>query len=132
MIYDLSYGIRLPNPAFCPQSITTIIESCFYESPESRPDFEEIKHCLTDAYNKIPSQLQSKGCTTGNNIQPISNIAANPMKHNTMKTRYNSLLQENKKQMEKKLIHARKTSVPGREGQPFPAISYVMVESETN
>ena len=53
LIYDLSFGIRLPNPTFCPDQIASLIKKCFYESPNKRPNFEEIKTSLKSAFNKL-------------------------------------------------------------------------------
>ena len=53
LIYDLSIGIRLPNPTFCPHQIASLIKKCFYESPNKRPNFEEIKTSLKSAFNKL-------------------------------------------------------------------------------
>ena len=53
LIYDLSFGIRLPNPTFCPHQIASLIKKCFYESPNKRPNFKEIKTSLKSAFNKL-------------------------------------------------------------------------------
>jgi len=53
LIYDLSIGIRLPNPTFCPHQIASLIKKCFYESPNKRPNFKEIKTSLKSAFNKL-------------------------------------------------------------------------------
>ena len=53
LIYDLSFGIRLPNPTFCPHQIASLIKNCFYESPNKRPNFKEIKTSLKSAFNKL-------------------------------------------------------------------------------
>ena len=43
LVYDLSFGVCLPEPKFCPEIITDLIKRCFYEKSDKRPDFKAIK-----------------------------------------------------------------------------------------
>ena len=53
LIYDLSFGVRLPEPTFCPSPIAHLIAKCFYDKPCKRPSFDEIKDDLKAAFNKL-------------------------------------------------------------------------------
>ena len=53
LIYDLSFGVRLPNPAFCPKEIASLLRKCFKESPQKRPDFKEIKTFIKSDFEKL-------------------------------------------------------------------------------
>ena len=66
LIYELSLGIRLPNPEFCPQPIATLLTRCFYAEPGQRPDFKEIKGDLESAYNYMMGHAYSNINMTGN------------------------------------------------------------------
>ena len=48
--HELTQGIRLPNPEFCPGQIADVIQRCFFENPNDRPDFKEIKSLIEAAY----------------------------------------------------------------------------------
>ena len=51
LIYELSVGIRLPNPEFCPPSISTMLRKCFHNDPTERPDFKEITDNVQLTFN---------------------------------------------------------------------------------
>ena len=84
LINDLSNGIRLPNPVLCPPPITSLMEKCFDEIPDKRPDFKIIKHYLDVTYTNLDSRPQSNGFTK------------KKLENDKMKTRYATILQENK------------------------------------
>ena len=96
LIKDLSFGIRLQRPVFCPQSIAMLLEKCFYASPDQRPNFEEIKAILVAAYDKLfDNQKES-------NIKAISIIDKSINK--TMQVQYSTVIQMNKEQKEKDYV----------------------------
>ena len=92
LISDLSNGIRLPNPLLCPPPITSLLEKCFDETPDKRPDFKTIKHYLEVIYPNLDSHPQANGFT----MKKIENVE--------MKTRYAIILQENKSYHEMKVL----------------------------
>ena len=91
LVYDLSFGIRLPSPKSCPKPITDLLTKCFYEKPNQRPDFIEIKSCLEIAYKTLI--LKTK--PIGTDLDPKSSL--DKVKHNEMKIRYVSVLKGNAK-----------------------------------
>ena len=54
-MYDLSFGVRLPEPKFCPEIIAGLMKTCFYEKPDKRPDFKATKITVLSAYNLLVS-----------------------------------------------------------------------------
>ena len=88
MIYELSYGVRLPNPTFCPQSIQNLIKTCFYEAPEKRPTFNQIKVALKMAFNKIMNDASSNSKTNEETKDPYIYHLAMDKDNNKMKSRY--------------------------------------------
>ena len=91
LIYDLSFGVRLPSPKSCPKSITDLLRKCFYEKPNQRPDFIEIKSCLETAYRSLISKTKP----IGSDLDPKSSL--DEVNHNEMKIRYVSVLKGNTK-----------------------------------
>ena len=91
LVYDLSFGIRLPTPKSCPQPVTDLLIKCFYEKPNLRPDFIEIKDCLETAYRILISKTKP----IGSDLDPKSSL--DKVKHNEMKIRYVSVLKGNAK-----------------------------------
>ena len=88
-MYDLSYGVRLPAPRFCPQPISDLINNCFYERPNLRPDFEQIKYAIESAYSTLISK------TIPINTSSDTKTWLNEAKNNDMKIRYTSVLKGN-------------------------------------
>ena len=66
-----------------------MITKCFFEKPNLRPDFNEIKTLLETAYDVLNSSNESLDGSCS--IKPKINEA----KDNTMKNRYNSVLKGN-------------------------------------
>ena len=91
LVYDLSFGVRLPTPKSCPKPITDLLTKCFYEKPNQRPDFIEIKSCLETAYRTLI--LKTK--PIGTDFDPKSSL--DEVNHNEMKIRYISVLKGNTK-----------------------------------
>ena len=99
LIYELRKGIRLPNPPFCPHGICDLISKCFYEDPNQRPNFKEIKRDFRAAYDDLLAIAQSKANTNGNETEPlyISLMPINEIKDDTMKRRYLNVKLGNKR-----------------------------------
>ena len=95
LIYDLSYGIRLPNPISCPICIKKLLERCFYEAPDDRPDFKEIKLYIRTSFNTIYVEYQSQN--KRGKDENVTGLGICDSTNNEMKTRYTKVLQENMK-----------------------------------
>ena len=94
LIKDLSFGIRLQRPVFCPLPIATLLEKCFYASPDQRPNFEEIKAILVSAYDMLFGSKKELHNTT------IIDKSINK----TMQVQYSTVLQLNKEQKERDYV----------------------------
>ena len=92
LIYNLTNGIRLAQPEYCPLSIIEMLQKCFDETPNKRPDFQQIKQYLEVVYNKLFTQAQ-----------PLS-LSGKHNEKNTMNIRYRTLLKENKNYSERQYI----------------------------
>ena len=90
---DLTLGIRLPNPAFCPNAIADLLETCFRESPEKRPDFDDIKSKLNTAFNRIFLKNKTKADVAKTDYQLV-----NLKRNSKMQSQYSTLIKENKRE----------------------------------
>ena len=95
----MSYGIRLPNPISCPICIKKLLERCFYEAPDDRPDFKEIKLYIRTSFNAIYVDYQSQN--KRGEDQNVTGLEICNSTNNEMKTRYTKVLQQNMKRNEK-------------------------------
>ena len=93
MVNDLALGIRLPNPAFCPKAIADLLETCFCESPEKRPDFDEIKSKLNTAFNRIFLKNKTRADVAKNGYQLVD-----LSRSTKMQSQYSALIKENKRE----------------------------------
>ena len=92
----MSNGIRLPNPLLCPPPITSLLEKCFDETPDNRPDFKIIKHYLDVIYIKLDSHPQ------------CNRFTMKKLENDEMKTRYATILKENTSYREMKDLKQNK------------------------
>ena len=93
LVNDLTLGIRLPNPAFCPKAIADLLETCFRESPEKRPDFDEIKSKLNTAFNRILLKNKTRADVVKNDYHLVNfNRSAK------MQSQYSTLIKENRRE----------------------------------
>lgn len=53
LIYELSNGIRLPEPESCPTSMADLIQQCFKQEPTERPSFSDVKEVISEEYAKL-------------------------------------------------------------------------------
>ena len=101
LIKDLSLGIRLQTPIYCPLPIATLIEKCFHESPEERPDFKEIKAILVVANEKLFDYRKQSAVKTRQLVDKDIN--------NKLQVQYTNVIQMNKEQKERQNIPRVKT-----------------------
>ena len=93
-MYELSFGIRLPNPNFCPETIANLLRKCFYDAPNKRPDFLEIKKELQAAYHVLINLNNSNSNVTDKYTHPIT--LSNTM-NGLMEARYLDMKSSNKR-----------------------------------
>ena len=65
---ELSRGVRLPTPSFCPPDIAGIMKSCWMEDPNSRPLFVELGKMLY-ANKHLPKNVNGVNETVGGDEQ---------------------------------------------------------------
>ena len=102
LIKDLLLGIRLQTPIYCPLPIATLIEKCFHESPEERPDFKEIKAILVAAYEKLLGDRKESAIKT-------SRLIDKDIK-SKMQVQYTNVIQMNKEKKESDNISRAKNT----------------------
>ena len=131
LIYDLSFGIRLPNPTFCPSPIAHLITQCFYDKPSKRPNFEGIKVTIKEAFNKMMNESNKNAEMCKNRIEPdIQYIEINKLKDDKMKSRYKIIKRENQ-QEKMKCIYPEVQVVIEKEVDVLP-LNYKSVEFESS
>ena len=138
LIYDLSYGIRLPNPAFCPGPIANLLKKCFCESPDKRPNFKEIRLYLLNASKHLDARLEPKAEKIGSDSQWLDTLEITNSKYNTMKAQYSIVLNENKVVSRIKQGNKNYTSYPYYTSKnpsllnekSFPSNTYVSEKAE--
>ena len=104
-MYDLSIGIRLPNPTFCPQQIASMIKKCFHESPNKRPNFKEIKTSLKSDFAELMKVSSSNLLVNTENEHKGTYYALGISKLSSssdMKFRYTSIQKANQLDQEQK------------------------------
>ena len=101
LIYDLSFGVRLPNPAFCPKEIANLLRKCFKESPHKRPDFKEIKTFIKSDFEKLLEksnlnlELKKRGKLHDNQMPRYSPNIYKLTGSNEMKSRHSAIQKAN-------------------------------------
>ena len=130
-MYDLSYGIRLPSPTFCPPPIAYLIKQCFYETPSKRPNFEQIKCSIEIAFDKLMNKASSSLKAKKNeNVKTVDSFTINRITDNRMKSRYSLIKQGNiKERRYKKTTDAE--VLMNDEGNASPT-KYVSIEKGEN
>ena len=95
LIYELSIGIRLPDPEFCPRTIQSLLKNCFYAEPSQRPDFKEIKDALEASYHDMIAHANSNVNFAGNETHSLYMLPISPMNDKTMESRYVTMIKGN-------------------------------------
>ena len=102
--HELSQGIRLSSPEMCPNQIAILIQNCFLENPNDRPDFQKIKTFIREAYESLTitaadvvddckkDEEDTEGLTKENGMATLQ-----VPQDDRMKTRYLEMRRENKK-----------------------------------
>ena len=100
--HELTQGIRLPNPEFCPGQITDVIQRCFAENPNDRPDFKNIKSLIEAAYVSLMETRAQTNKDIMENEEKVELLYQNEVtlqvpKDEKMKERYLNMRSGNKK-----------------------------------
>ena len=102
-----------------------MLERCFYEAPDDRPDFKEIKLYISTSFNTIYVEYQSRN--KRGKDQNVTGLGICDSTNNEMKTRYTKVLQENMKRNEKN--YAVKTACESpKQKTNSPSIAYATME----
>ena len=115
LIYELSIGIRLPNPQFCPQQIGTLLKHCFHEKPNERPNFRKIKGHLEAADKNLIAQVTLID-------------AINKMKDNTMGSLYANIKTGDQNHKKRKSFAKNNETLIGID-KSFPTVEYISLEN---
>ena len=124
LIYDLSFGVRLPAPKFCPQSIAYLLKKCFVTEPDQRPDFKIIKAFLEDAYRLLFNKKQSAEKHRDSSQlpkQPLSELQGK-----TMKNRYVAVLKGNDNCEKSHHGQAEKEAPVEKNSEDFGSVQYTL------
>lgn len=101
---ELSYGIRLPTPTFCPDDIAQIIISCWQEDPNSRPSFSQLTSSLYQT-SVMQNIFQHNKNENGNYSISEENrtIYTNVLSNGTMYNQYKTIQESNSSYMKMEL-----------------------------
>ena len=94
LIYDLSYGIRLPAPKYCPYAISNMIRNCFHEDPDKRLDFKATKAILSLGFSEITSKTNAFPVSSNSTKINPNECVINKIEDSTMKLRYANILKK--------------------------------------
>ena len=120
LVYELSSGIRLPNPKFCPQPIVKLLKQCFHGDPNDRPDFKKIMDEVKKADDTLRKHVLS--IAKSSYFLPID-----VMKSNKMEVQYLKMKEENETQQG--IIHSGETQDElVIEDESTPVLKYASLE----
>ena len=122
LVSQLSHGIRLPDPDFCPPPVLCLFKQCFQQDPNIRPDFEQIKNTVEAAYNKVIA-AENECRELNENETEYSHLISNVM-DNTMKTQYATVMHYNQANGNTREINTERQALNDRE-----IIHYVSLEN---
>ena len=96
LIYELSVGVRLTNPEFCPPSISTMLRKCFHDDPNERPDFKEIRDNAQFTFNSMLKEVRQDRMNNQMAGSQLFSLPINNPIDTTMRSRYTSIKKANK------------------------------------
>ena len=126
LIYDLSFGVRLPAPQFCPQSVSYLLKKCFVTEPDQRPDFKIIKALLEDAYRLLFKKKQSTEKHRDSCQLPKQQLSE--LQGETMKNRYVAVLKGNQNCENSQRGPAEKEAPVEKNSENFGSVQYTVVK----
>ena len=106
--HELSQGIRLSSPEMCPKQIAILIQNCFLENPNDRPDFQKIKTFIREAYESLTIAAADvvDDCKKDEEAEDLAKengmATLQVPQDDRMKTRYLEMRRENKKRQHSK------------------------------
>ena len=104
LLYELSIGVRLPSPEFCPFPITALMKECFHADPNERPDFSTIKGGLQTEDQDMNARALSNSNGGANETTPFYATLINEINDNTMRSRYRAVIKGNQKQEKRESV----------------------------
>merc|ERR1711974_52806 len=93
--YELSNGMRLEKPKFCPEEIGKLMGFCFNEIPEQRPTFSNIASQFERAFKQMKT-IETEGNDNGGHRN--CSIESSLLQHSKdLKDQYVDMKSQNKK-----------------------------------
>ena len=126
LIYDLSFGIRLPTPKFCPHPIAILLQTCFHENYVERPGFEAIMSTLETSFREVMKKPHS----VDNNCQKSDVSEITKMNNNTMQTQYTTIMSGNQQDLTTSNKLYKDKGTPEDEDTTIDPPRYVCVQNE--
>ena len=105
LIYDLSFGMRLPTPKCCPDQIENLLRKCFFTKPDERPDFKDVKVLLESGYQSLYFKPKKTQTPLNHQYVQMDTPALNKVKSPAMKNRYDAVLIRNQNVVKENLKH---------------------------
>ena len=96
LIYELSVGVRLPNPENCPPSISKMLRKCFQNDPNERPDFKEIRDDVQFGLDSMREEIVQDRLNNKRAESQLYSLPINKTIDNTMRSRYTSIKKANR------------------------------------
>ena len=98
--HEISNGMRLQKPTFCPETIGKIMQSCFNEFPEQRPSFMDLASQFDQAFKllkRVDGSNEAPGKYLDRNINYLQ-----LQNSESMKAQYVEMKTQNSKARNKK------------------------------
>ena len=129
LIFDLSYGIRLPEPKFCPEAIAALLKTCFYEKPDKRPDFKAIKYIILTAYSLLHLNSKSVENSLSKHNRHQTPPLIHEIKHHDIHDHYAYHLEGNKQKENTKMGPSQEYQ---EDDECIETIEYLIMEEDNN
>ena len=100
LIYELSVGIRLPNPESCPSLITVMMHKCFLRDPYKRPHFKELKEEMIATINSMTELATQENLVSVKEKGQLYTCVIDTSIDDEMRSRYSDLKNGNKRSIE--------------------------------
>ena len=62
LLHDITKGMRLEVPEFCPENLANMMPQCWCANPDERPSFSILKDCIMSDLNVIKDKMQLLRC----------------------------------------------------------------------
>ena len=128
--FELCSGIRLPVPANCPASISTMIQSCFDIDPYQRPNFKHIKTHLSNAYDALMRAFYSKDNSNvkDSRCKYATLPSIKDANYSTMRKLYDEIRKNNEKHPEQNSLFSNNDASNVKKGNSS-SLQYISLEN---